>query len=412
MPEAKADLTDRQLRGLKPAPKGMRYELADARVPGLRARVSDQRSISDRAGSVTFVLYGRFPPSTKPTRRKLGSYPQMSLSDARELARSWKSDIDRGHDPKKQLASAEKLQAEIDAAAQSQLFRVVLNDFLSKYVDDLGLLSSDEIRRAFESQVLPKWGEMSIVDVGRGHVTALLDGVAERSGPVAADKLLAYLSKLFNWHATRVDAFTSPIVRGMARTNPKDRARSRVLDNREIRALWRAADASSTFGAFIKVALLTGQRRAKVAEMKWTDIDERGNWTIPYVPREKGNPGDLLLPPFTLAIIRKQPLISGNPYVFAGKNGAAISGFSKFKAAFDALMIEELGGHMKPWIIHDLRRTARTTMASCGVSPEISRRVLGHAISGVDRIYDQYKYAPQRATAVSKISKKISKMVG
>jgi len=45
-----------------------------------------------------------------------------------------------------------------------------------------------------------------------------------------------------SWHAGRSDDFRSPIVRGMTRTSPKERARQRVLTDDELRAVWKAAD--------------------------------------------------------------------------------------------------------------------------------------------------------------------------
>ena len=61
--------------------------------------------------------------------------------------------------------------------------------------------------------------------------------------PVQADRTLAYLRKALRWHATRDETFVVPIVPGMARTKPKERARTRVLDDDEIRDLYAALDA-------------------------------------------------------------------------------------------------------------------------------------------------------------------------
>jgi hypothetical protein len=48
--------------------------------------------------------------------------------------------------------------------------------------------------------------------------------------------------------------------------------------------------------------------------------------------------------------------------------------------------------HMKRWVLHDLRRTARSLMSRAGVQRDISERVMGHAIVGVEGVYDQYPY--------------------
>ena len=77
-------------------------------------------------------------------------------------------------------------------------------------------------------------------------------------------------------------------------------------------------DEAGTFGAFVKVALLTGQRRAKVAAMQWADIQD-GVWKIPVEAREKVNAGALKLPKLALAIIEAQPKVKDNPFVFAGR---------------------------------------------------------------------------------------------
>ena len=60
--------------------------------------------------------------------------------------------------------------------------------------------------------------------------------------------------------------------------------------------MWKAAEANGTFGALVRLLLLTGQRRDKVASMRWEDIAIDGTWTIPVEAREKGNAGSLILP--------------------------------------------------------------------------------------------------------------------
>jgi hypothetical protein len=86
----------------------------------------------------------------------------------------------------------------------------------------------------------------SALDAGDGddHMTGSLDNtnyfdrIEDNSGPVMADRTLALVRKIMNWHASRSDEFRSPIVMGMARTRPKERERDRVLSDEEIRAVW------------------------------------------------------------------------------------------------------------------------------------------------------------------------------
>ena len=94
----------------------------------------------------------------------------------------------------------------------------------------------------------------------------MLDTIEDKSGTPSADHALAHLSGLFSWYALRHENYNSPIVRGMRRASPKERARERILTDDEIRTLWKA---TGNIGDLTKLLLLTAQRREKVAAMKW-----------------------------------------------------------------------------------------------------------------------------------------------
>jgi integrase len=119
-------------------------------------------------------------------------------------------------------------------------------------------------------------------------VNLLLDDISDEHGARQADYVLAILRKMFNWYASRHDDFMSPVVKGMGRYRPRDRQRQRILDDDEIRALFKAADEAGTFGAILKVLLLTGQRRDKVVSMKWDGVvkpPQRARKAIPQSTR-------------------------------------------------------------------------------------------------------------------------------
>ena len=119
----------------------------------------------------------------------------------------------------------------------------------------------------------------------------------------------------------------------------------------------------------MKMLLLTGQRRDKVASMKWDDVSVDGTWTVKNGAKgEKGVGGELMLPPMAISILRERPRLKLNPYVFAGRANSHFSGYSKSKAAFDKAT------KVTGWTLHDLRRTARTLMERAGVRPDISER--------------------------------------
>ena len=144
----------------------------------------------------------------------------------------------------------------------------------------------------------------------------------------------------------------------MRRTDPKSSKRARILDDDEIRTVWTAAKANGTFGAIIRLALLTAQRRQKIMSMRWEDVTIDGVWNIPAEPREKGSGGALVLPAVAIEVIRSQPVISGNPYIFPGRT----DGYSNSHHVFKRRIDEQ--AQIEPWVIHDLRRTSRSLMAS------------------------------------------------
>jgi integrase len=192
----------------------------------------------------------------------------------------------------------------------------------------------------------------------------------------------------------------------MRRTDPKTRKRSRILNDSEIRAVWQVAEDCGRFGAIVQLALLTAQRREKIAGMRWSDVSVDGTWTVPADDRAKGTGGALVLPAVALNIIKRQARISDNPFVFAGKGDGPFSGFSKSKRELDA----ELPG-MAGWQVHDLRRSARSLMARAGVRPDIAERVMGHAIAGVEGVYDRHSYRDEKADALRRLAALVESIV-
>jgi integrase len=305
----------------------------------------------------------------------------------------------------------------------------VVENWRKRHVEANGLRSAAEINRLLDVHVLPKWKDREFTAIRRSDVAALLDEVEDGHSARQADYVLNVVRSIMFWYASRNDDYTPPIVRGMKRQ--KVATRARVLDDAELRAIWGAAEANGTFGALVRMCLLTAQRSRKVAAMKWDDIED-GEWSIPRDPREKETAGVLVLPAVARAIIKAQPQFDGNPYVFAGRGKrkktapeegeskrepCPYQGFSAGKVALDAEVAKRLIDPetakrraetglppIPPWQLHDLRRTARSLMSRAGVRPDIAERVMGHAIGGVEGIYDRHSYRDEKADALAKLA--------
>ena len=96
------------------------------------------------------------------------------------------------------------------------------------------------------------------------------------------------------------------------------------------------------------------------------------------------------------------------------------SGFGKSKARLDKAVLSDMRKHAKKgttveplpnWTLHDLRRTAKTLMARAGVRPDISERVLGHVIAGVEGTYDRHSYADEKRDALEKLAAMIERIL-
>lgn len=374
--------TDRQLSDLKPEDR--KYSVRIKNQPGLYVRVG-------ASGVKSFAAVAR-DPAGKQIWVTIGG-AELLINEASAKAREVIKRIKAGLPP-------------IEApAARPDTFKAVAESFVKRYVEKRGLRSQPEIERHLTAYVYPRWGSRPFTEITRRDVAGLLDEIEDNHGATTADRVLATIRKLFNWYEARDSDYISPVVRGMARTRPAERKRSRILSDDEIRLIW--PHLGGTFGALVKVALLTGQRREKLATMRWQDI-EGGVWTLPTEAREKNNPGSLKLPRAVLDVIESQPRIESCPFVFAGRGAGPFAGFSPCKRKLDEAVNKasaEAGGDPLPqWQLHDLRRTAKTLMVRAGVRPDVSERTLGHVIQGIEGTYDQHDYGDEKADALRRLA--------
>ena len=308
------------------------------------------------SGSKSFVVVAR-DPARKQVWTTLDTTDRMTVERARELGR----DVLR------------RTRAGLPAfEPRAELFGAVTDNWLQRHVDANELVSEKQIRRLLNTHVLPRWRDRELVSIGRADLTALLDQIEDKHGQRQADLVLTIVRAVMNWHAARTDNYHPPVVRGMRRQSPAAQSRSRTLTDDELRAIWNGS-VGTTFGAIVRMCLLTAQRSRKISGMLWTDL--HGNaWTVPRLPREKDTGGTLMLPEATQRIIAAQARLANNPHVFASIRGSGpYRGFSAGKLALDA----KLPAGMAAWTIHDLRRTARSLMSRAGVLAEHAEQVLG-----------------------------------
>jgi integrase len=347
------------------------------------------------SGRKSFAVRYRFAGKS----RKLTLQAGITLAAARREAADALYQIERGVDPgiaKRQQRQARRLAAEDTIAA-------VAAEYLRR--EGGKLRSAEPRRRTLERLVLPTLGKRPIGETKRSEIIRLLDGIEEQNGAAAADSALALVRRIMNWHATRSDDFKSPIVRGMARMQAKERARSRILSDDELRTVWKTAEADGgPFAVLVRFLLLTAARRAEANAMTWRELDG-SVWTLP-ASRNKTKQ-DLVRPlsAAARAVLEALPRVAGGEFIFTLNGRRPIGGIQWRKQRFDA----QCG--ITGWTLHDLRRTARSLMSRAGVNADHAERCLGHVIGGVRGVYDRHEFHAEKQRAFEALAAQIERIL-
>ena len=307
----------------------------------------------------------------------------LELVQARELARAAIGRIRSGKPttPRAEPTVAEVAEQWLERRVRRGAFRTVR-----------------ERERIVDRYIVPHLGSRPIMEIRRADIAGMLDRIEDENGAPMADAVLRIFSAFARWHHQRDEDYRPPLTTGMRRVS--ERRRDRVLTDAEIKAVWNCDGGS--FGAFVRLALATVQRRDKLRTLRWEDI-KGGVWVIRTEAREKGNAGRLRLPKLALDIIKGQPRV--NEYIFAGRGEGPMASSGYHKAEFDKVC------GVKDWRIHDLRRTARSLMSRAGVPTEISEMVVGHVRAELLRTYDRYEFDTEKASALERLAALIERIV-
>ncbi len=382
----------------------------DAAMPGFGLRVYP-------SGRKSFVLSYRNGGGRKRLI-VLGAYGlDFTLDQAHDKATRERGKLVDGADP-----LADRQRERITAEA-GDTFEIVAESFIERYVKpNKRPRPAAEDERIINRDLIPKWGTRKPEDISRRDVIELLDGITDRGSPVQANRVLAVVRKLFGWCVERAILDVSPVVGVKAPT--KEIKRDRVLDDNDLRLVWKAADKLGwPFGPAIQLLVLTGQRRGEVAGMKWAYLDLDGDaptWTLPREATKADRAHTVPLSPQVVAIIEGLPR---GDSVFLFDTGRCdgdtpIKGFSYTKRDLDAgitkLAEKDGTSPLTPWTLHDIRRSAASGMAALNVPPHILSRVLNHAAGaaeGITAIYNRHSYAEEQRHALNSWGAHIERIV-
>lgn len=401
----KRNLNAAVVERLKPPATGQEDHF-DQGYPGLALRTS-------YGGRKSWVFFYRL--NGKQRRMKLGTWPSMSLAEARQAWRDARNEVEVGNDP-----AAKKLQAQ---RRLPDTVQIVAEQFIERWHRPRNR-TADEIARMFERHLYPIIGHREIKDIGRRDIIEVLDKAQEKGLSVGANRILANVRRLFGWAVERGVIENSPVT-GI-RAPAKEQARDRVLNDTELRAFLRGCSkVGEPFGTIFRLLLLTAQRREEVSSAAWVEMNLHDKlWCLPGERTKNGKPHDVPLSQSTLDLIMEIgtkdcsnllfPARFTRDYEVNAKERPA-SGFGRAKSRLDAAMLDELclmaeergddpqSVELVPWRLHDLRRTAASGMARLGVGIHVVEKLLNHTsgtFGGIVAVYQRHDFAVEKRAAV------------
>jgi integrase len=377
-------LSDRYLQTVKAPPAG-RLVVADTEVRGLTVRVT-------ASGTRTFLVRYRLPKQPQRSYTVKGAYPGTSLAEARQRARDIIAAAKRGIDlvVEEQRREPERQRAEATARTVSEL----VSEYIEKNCRPHHRRWRDVERRLLR-HVTPVLGDRPADSVRRADIVELLDGLQHDKGlRQQVNRTRSALSAMFQYAIEHeyVET-TNPVVGTRPRKLETDR--NRILSDDELRAIWLALDAMPNPGrSFVRALVLTGARHSEVRRLPWAEIN--GDlWTLPAERNKAARDFEIPLSAQMnglLAAMQKQ-----GPYVFSIDGGEKPwTGTHRFKLALD----RQSG--VTGWVWHDIRRTVRSKLAELSVPYEIAERVLNHAMTKLERVYNRHSYRQEKAQALQR----------
>jgi integrase len=346
-----------------------------------------------RNGHKSFVLQYR-DRSTGEQHRLSIPQDAFTVKKAREWARDNKADVHLGGNPIADRRKLERLEKTTFAAVTEKYLKTSATKFRSIKL----------VKSSLDRFALPAFGEKQIAQIKKSDIVDMRDRVASGSGPGAADYAVSAVSRVMSWHERVSDDFKAPSFKGLALQRAAEQARTRTLRDDELRAFWKATEgADGPFRPMLRFILLTACRRDEAADMTWSEIDGK-DWVI---PRERyKTKTELLIPLSDMArrVLADIPRTKSR-FVFATASGTALQSFSAMKAKLD----DDCG--IQDWVIHDLRRTARSLMSRAAVDLDIAERCLGHVIGGIRGVYDRHGYYEEKKQAFEKLAALVDSIV-
>lgn len=384
-------LTDLKLKKIKAT--GKRFSIADDRTTGLYARVSTTGAITFRA---------RYTADGKRHWIDLGSYPALTIAEARAKAVEIRSTARNGVDPQAQRKAARQ------AEAAERASRLTVTDLIEEFVERRIKItrtpsSAPGILRQLHFDVSPVLGTRDIRTITKRDIADLISGMNDRRRELDLPEvkgtqrhIVQLLKQMFAYAVEREYLEHSPAAAIIARNIvPRRQPRERVLSDDEIRSIWDGTFAvTHTVRAALKVLLLTAQRRGSLNEARWEHVDPiKRLWTIPRENMKSGRPHRVHLSDGALEAFDELKAL-------AGPSGWVLPGATSDTPVTERVITRAVARRGVDWTPHDLRRTAATRMNELGTPHRVVEKILDHVLLGVEAVYNHSELLGQQAAGL------------
>lgn len=341
----------------------------------------------------------------------LGSYASLSLADARKTAKELSAKVSLGHDvagekQERKKAAVAKIEAEKNAITVGQL----ADEYFERMI--LGHWKHPNIVRSrIEKDIKPNIGKLAVAEVKPMHIDAMLQAIVKRGAPTMANDVLRWVRRMFDFAVKRHMVDYNPAVAfNLADAGGKEEARKRWLTRDELVKLFDAMRNAKGFtvenALAVKLLLLLAVRKQELTAAKVAEFDlDKAVWYLPEERTKTGAPIDIPLPKPAVECLRKLiELGCSSDYLLPARKRQERMLPHIHENTLNVAMskVKPLLGDMENFCIHDFRRTARTHLAALGINPYVAERCLNHKIEGVEGIYNQHDYFPERKEALAK----------
>lgn len=387
-------LTDTSMQAAlrRAAETGKRVDISDASLAGLRIRLTP-------SGSRTWVLACR-DTHGQMRRFRLGEYPDLGISAAREAARAMRAEVRKGADPV--LEARRKRAIGREARAGIGTLRALLDLYAMKKGAALKSWSecSRRIGHVFARHLSKPLATMKVGDL---QMTA-----DAHPAPQSAAAAVRYLRPVLKWASAPGRDY---VPAELARIVPPAivKRRERVLSREELERLLPVLRTSSRpYAAAMQFMLLTLARRDEVCTARWRDVDLRiGIWTIHQPKNRQMHIVPLSRQALHLLRVLQPELLKPEALIFATMTGNALGNWDRETKALQEES-QTLG-----WTRHDLRRTGATMLGDMGELPDIIEAALNHVSirSSLAATYNRSRYRPQVAAALQRLADAIDGIV-